>query len=313
MEKDFDGTDNTIRPIHCGFVALLGRPNVGKSSLINAMIKEKVAAVSPKPQTTRNAVRCIFSNDDMQIVFVDTPGMHIPKHALGDFMLHEIEESLMCVDAVCFVVEAGDRTIGAKERQLVEILSQMNLPVIMALNKTDLLAKEELADKTAEIYKKALNPVAVVSVSASEGKNLDLLAAEIAKVLPIQEPIYPQDILMDATEKFLAAEVIREKIFLLTEDEVPHSVAVVIDEYKTPDEYPKLKTARISATIVVDRAGQKGIIIGKGGSKLKEIGSAARQELELRTGCPVFLQLWVKVKQNWRKSEDELRRLGYSF
>jgi len=301
------------KQIHCGFVALLGRPNVGKSSLINAMIKEKVAAVSPKPQTTRNAVRCIFSNDYMQIVFVDTPGMHTPKHVLGEFMIKEITEALMCVDAVCFVVEAGDRTIGAKERQIIDILAQMNLPVIVALNKTDLLLKPELYEKTAEIYNEVLNPDAIVPVSASKCKNLELLAAEIARVLPLQQPIYPKDILMDATEKFLAAEVIREKIFLLTEEEVPHSVAVIIDEYKTPDEYPKLKTARISATIVVDRAGQKGIIIGKGGSKLKEIGSAARHELEIRTGCPVFLQLWVKIKNNWRKSEDELRRLGYSF
>lgn len=304
---------NNEKLIHCGFVALMGRPNVGKSSLINAMIKEKVAAVSPKPQTTRNAVRCIFSNADMQIVFVDTPGMHTPRHMLGEFMLKEINDALMCVDAVCFVVEAGDRTVGAKERQIVDILSHINLPVVMALNKTDLLSKPELCKKTVQIYTDALNPEALIPVSAKNGKNLDLLVAEIAKVLPLQQSIYPQDMLMDATEKFLAAEVIREQIFLLTEEEVPHSVAVIIDEYKTPDEYPKLKTARISATIIVDRAGQKGIIIGKGGSKLKEIGSAARQELELRTGCPVFLQLWVKVKTNWRKSEDELRRLGYSF
>lgn len=306
-------TDNIQKPIHCGFVALLGRPNVGKSSLINAMIKEKVAAVSPKPQTTRNAVRCIFSNDNMQIVFVDTPGMHTPKHILGEFMIKEITDALMCVDAVCFVVEAGDRTIGAKERQLVDMLSQLNLPVIMALNKTDLLEQPKFIDKTIQLYEEALHPTAIVPVSAFNGKNLDTLASKIASVLPVQEPIYPQDMLMDTTEKFLAAEVIREKIFLLTEEEVPHSVAVVIDEYKTPDEYPKLKTARISATIVVDRAGQKGIIIGKGGKMLKEIGSAARVELEHRTGYPVFLQLWVKVKNNWRKSEDEMRRLGYSF
>ncbi len=301
------------KKIKCGFVALLGRPNVGKSSLVNAMLREKVAAVSSKPQTTRNAVRCILTDNAKQIIFVDTPGMHLPKHALGDFMIHEITESLMCVDAVCFVVEAGDRTIGAKEKMLTELLSRMKIPVIMALNKTDLLAKEDFYKKTAEIYEKELKPAATVRVSALTGENLDILAEEIAKVLPLQEAIYPADMLMDSTEKFLAAEIIREKIFHHTDEEVPHSVAVVIDEYKTPDEYPKLKTARISATIVVDRAGQKGIIIGKQGTKLKEIGSAARKELEERAGYPVFLQLWVKVKPNWRKSEDELRRLGYSF
>ncbi len=303
----------TDKPVHCGFVALLGRPNVGKSSLINALLREKVAAVSPKAQTTRNAVRCILTDDTKQIIFVDTPGMHIPKHALGEFMLHEITESLMCVDAVCFVVEAGDRTIGSKEKMIADMLAQMNIPIVMALNKTDLLDKTELYKKTAEIYEKALKPSAIIPVSAATGDNLTLLADEIAKVLPVQEPVYPPDMLMDSTEKFLAAEVIREKVFRLTDEEVPHSVAVVIDEYKTPDEFPKLKTARISATIIVDRAGQKGIIIGRQGSKLKEIGSAARKELEERTGCPVFLQLWVKVKPNWRKSEDELRRLGYSF
>ncbi len=301
------------KKLRCGFVALLGRPNVGKSSLINALLKEKVAAVSSKPQTTRNAVRCILTDAEKQIIFVDTPGMHMPKHALGDFMIHEITESLMCVDAVCFVAEAGDRSIGAKEKMLIRLLSQANLPVVVALNKTDLLVNQDNSKKTAEIYEKEICPSAVVEVSAIEGSNLDKLADAIAMVLPKQEAIYPEDMLMDSTEKFLAAEIIREKVFHHTDEEVPHSVAVIVDEYKTPVEYPKLKTARISATIIVDRAGQKGIIIGRQGTKLKEIGTAARKELEERIGGPVFLQLWVKVKNNWRKSEDELRRLGYSF
>lgn len=301
------------KKLRCGFVALLGRPNVGKSSLINALLKEKVAAVSSKPQTTRNAVRCILTDAEKQIIFVDTPGMHMPKHALGDFMIHEITESLMCVDAVCFVAEAGDRSIGAKEKMLIRLLSQANLPVVVALNKTDLLVNQDNSKKTAEIYEKEICPSAVVEVSATEGSNLDKLADAIAMVLPKQEAIYPEDMLMDSTEKFLAAEIIREKVFHHTDEEVPHSVAVIVDEYKTPVEYPKLKTARISATIIVDRAGQKGIIIGRQGAKLKEIGTAARKELEERIGGPVFLQLWVKVKNNWRKSEDELRRLGYSF
>ena len=296
-----------------GCVALLGRPNVGKSSLINALIGEKVAAVSSKPQTTRNAIRCIYTTDREQIVIVDTPGIHKPKHALGDFMMQEAEEALGQVDAVCFVVEAGDQSIGEKEEMILQVLSQLSLPVVLAVNKIDKLPNAKLYTRTSDLYVERLKPAAVVPVSAADGTNLKLLAAEISKLLPEQPAIYPEDMVMDSTERFLAAEVIREKIFQMTEDEVPHGAAVVVDEFRSPDEYPDLKTARIRATIVVDREGQKGIVIGKGGSKLKAIGSAASKDLEQKFGYPVFLQLWVKVKPGWRKSEEELRRLGYSF
>lgn len=296
-----------------GCVALLGRPNVGKSSIINALIGEKVAAVSPKPQTTRNAVRCIYTTASEQIVFVDTPGIHKPKHALGNFMMQEAEDALGQVDAVCFVVEAGDQTIGEKEEMILKVLSQLSLPVVLAVNKVDKLPDKKLYTKTSDLYKERLKPVAIVPISAVDGTKLKQLAAELGKLLSEQPAIYPEDMVMDSTERFLAAEVIREKIFLLTEDEVPHGAAVVVDEFRSPDEYPDLKTARIRATIVVDKDGQKGIIIGKGGSKLKAIGTAARRDLEKKFGYPVFLQLWVKVKPGWRKSEEELRRLGYSF
>ena len=296
-----------------GCVALLGRPNVGKSSIINALIGEKVAAVSPKAQTTRNAVRCIHTTASEQIVFVDTPGIHKPKHALGSFMMQEAEDALGQVDAVCFVVEAGDQTIGEKEEMILGVLSQLSLPVVLAVNKIDKLPDKKLYAKTSDLYKERLKPAAIVPISAADGTNLKLLAAELGKLLPEQAAIYPEDMLMDSTERFLAAEVIREKIFLLTEDEVPHGAAVMVDEFRSPDEYPDLKTARIRATIVVDKDGQKGIIIGKGGAKLKAIGTAARKDLEKKFGYPVFLQLWVKVKPGWRKSEEELRRLGYSF
>lgn len=296
-----------------GYVALLGRPNVGKSSIINALLGEKVAAVSPKPQTTRNAVRCIYTTEREQIVFVDTPGIHKPKHALGDFMMQEATDALGQVDAVCFVVEAGDRSIGEKEEMILEVLSQLNLPVVLAVNKIDSLSDPALFTKTSDLYIERLKPAAIVPVSALNGTNLKKLADEISLILPEQPAIYPEDMLMDSTERFLAAEVIREKIFMMTEEEVPHSVAVVVDEFKTPDEFPDLKTAQIRATIIVDRDGQKGIIIGKGGAKMKAIGSAARKDLEKKFGYPVFLQLWVKVKPGWRKSPEELRRLGYSF
>jgi GTP-binding protein Era len=296
-----------------GYVALLGRPNVGKSSIINALLKEKVAAVSPKPQTTRNAVRCIYTTKNEQIVFVDTPGIHKPQHALGDFMMQEASDALAEVDAVCFVVDAGDRSIGDKEQMIIDTLSGMNVPVVLAVNKVDKLSDPENYLKAAKLYEEKIKLAAIVPVSAKTGQNLDLLAQKISMLLPEQPAIYPEDMLMDSTERFLAAEVIREKIFLFTEEEVPHGVAVVVEEFKSPEEYPELKVCEIRATIIVERPGQKGIIIGKSGSKLKIIGSAARKDLEEKFGYPVYLQLWVKVKPGWRKSPEELRRLGYSF
>ena len=295
-----------------GFVALLGRPNVGKSSIINALLREKVAAVSPKPQTTRNAVRCIYTTDNEQIVFVDTPGIHDPKNALGDFMMKEAEEALSQVDAVCYVVEAQDRTIGDKDEIILEVLSHTKLPVILAVNKTDKAGGEHW-QKAAELYSQHLKPAAVVPLSANTGAGLEELAAAIAKELPEQPPIYPEDMIVDSSERFIAEEIIREKILRNTNEEVPHEVAVLIDEFKSPQEFPDKKVCEIRATIIVDKPGQKGIIIGKGGAMLKKIGSESRHELEARLGEKVFLQLWVKVKPGWRKSPEELKRLGYKL
>ena len=301
-----DGTD-----FRCGFAALLGRPNVGKSSIINALLKEKVAAVSPKPQTTRNAVRCIYTSEHEQIIFVDTPGVHAPKHALGEFMMKEAEESLMTVDAVCYVVEAQDRSVSEKDAAVLKMLEAMPLPVVLAVNKTDKSASPGDYKKAADVYRKFIKPAAVVPLSATNGSGLEELASAISALLPQQPAVYDEDVLMDTTERFLAAEIIREKILLHTQEEVPHSVAVVIDEFKNPEEYPELKICTIRATIIADRQGQKGIIIGKSGSMLRRIGSDAREELEKRMGQKVFLQLWVKVKPDWRKSPEELRRIGY--
>ncbi|MBQ9882589.1 MAG: GTPase Era [Synergistes sp.] len=301
-----DGTD-----FRCGFAALLGRPNVGKSSIINALLKEKVAAVSPKPQTTRNAVRCIYTSEHEQIIFVDTPGVHAPKHALGEFMMKEAEESLMTVDAVCYVVEAQDRSVSEKDAAVLKMLEAMPLPVVLAVNKTDKSASPGDYKKAADVYRKFIKPAAVVPLSAKNGSGLEELASAISALLPQQPAVYDEDVLMDTTERFLAAEIIREKILLHTQEEVPHSVAVVIDEFKNPEEYPELKICTIRATIIADRQGQKGIIIGKSGSMLRRIGSDAREELEKRMGQKVFLQLWVKVKPDWRKSPEELRRIGY--
>lgn len=307
------GNSKESKPFRSGFVALLGRPNVGKSSIINALLKEHVAAVSPKPQTTRNAVRCILSNETEQIVFVDTPGVHKPQHELGRFMLKEITEALSQVDAICFVVEAGDRSVGEKEKIILSALEASGLPIVLAVNKIDKYPTEDYYLGAVAVYQEVLNLAAAVPISAVNGKNLELLTERLAELLPEQPPIYPEDMLMDSTERFLAAEVIREKIFLATEEEVPHGVAVVVEEFRSPDEYPDTRVCEIRANIIVERPGQKGIIIGKNGAKLKEIGSAARKDLEEKFGYPVYLQLWVKVKPNWKKSQDELRRLGYSF
>ena len=296
----------------CGFVALLGRPNVGKSSLINTLLKEKVAAVSSKPQTTRNAIRCIMTTAKEQIIFVDTPGIHKPKNVLGDFMLNEAEKALSQVDLICFVVEAGDSRIREEEDLIMEILSKCGLPVVLAVNKVDKLADPELFWKTVEMYETRIMPAAVVPISAKRYE-YSVFIDTLSKMLPIQPPIYPADMLMDTTERFLAAEVIREKILKFTDQEVPHGTAVVVEEFRSPEEYPELKTCEIRATIVVDREGQKAIIIGRGGAKLKTIGMAARKDLEEKFGYPIYLQLWVKVKPGWRKSQEELRRLGYSF
>ena len=293
-------------------VALLGSPNVGKSSLINALLKEKVAAVSSKPQMTRNAVRCIYTTQDAQLVFVDTPGVHDPRHLLGDFMIQQIVQTLQEVDIVCFVVDAQKRSLTPQEEELITAVKELSIPVVLVVNKVDLIKdSSEKIWQVIELFQETLSPVAVVPISAMKDVNLDILLQQLIRIAPEGPAFYPEEMLMDSTERFLAAEIIREKIFALTDQEVPHSVAVLIDEFKNPDEYPELKTARLRATIIVERTGQKGILIGAKGQKLKEIGQAARLEMEERFGYPLFMELWVKVKPNWRKSQEELKRAGY--
>lgn len=295
-----------------GFVALIGMPNVGKSSIINAMLEEKAVAVTHKPQTTRDAIRCIYTSEKEQIIFVDTPGVHSPEHSLGKYMLQKALDTLNQVDLICFVVDALSSKINAKEEMIIETLSSVKVPVILVVNKIDKLKNIDLCARVSKLYSDRLYFKDIVPISALKNDNLDKLIEKINAYLPAQPCIYDKEMLMDTTERFLAAEIIREKILVYTEDEVPHSVAVLIEEFKNPVEYPELKVAKIRATIIVDRAGQKGIIIGKKGSKLKEIGSAARIDLVKKFGYPIYLELWVKVKPGWKKSVDELRRLGYS-
>jgi GTP-binding protein Era len=293
-----------------GCVAFVGAPNAGKSSIINALLGAKAVAVSGKPQTTRNAVRCVLTEGDYQIVVIDTPGIHKPRYALGEFMDREISSALESVDAVCLVADAS-RDISEDAEMIYSRIENIRTPIIIAANKIDKLRSPEDYKKIIAPITARIKPAAIVPVSAKEGTNLDALKREIASLLPEGEAIYPADVLMDATERFLAEEIIRERVFESTEQEVPHSVAVVVEEFKSPAEYPGMTRAEIRADIIVERPGQKGILIGEGGSKLKAIRQRAKTEMEDAFGCPVALSLWVRVKPQWRKTAEGIRQSGY--
>lgn len=293
-----------------GFVTMIGKPNVGKSSLVNALAREKVAAVSGKPQMTRSAVRAVFTDDEAQAVFVDTPGIHRPKHKLGEYMMRQAEDALEGVDVICFVTEAGS-ALGPESSAALALASAASCRKIMVANKIDRVSDMERFWKYVPQVADVLHPDAIVPVSAKEGTNLDVLAGEIKRLLPEGGLIYPEDTLTDATERFIAEEIVREKIFDATEQEVPHSVAVVVEEFKSPDEYPDRQDLYIRADIIVERPGQKGILIGDGGAMIKAISRASRREMSERFGWPVKLELWVKVRPKWRRTDIGLQRAGY--
>jgi GTP-binding protein Era len=297
-----------IEKKRCGVVALVGRPNVGKSSLVNALLRSEVAVVSPKPQTTRNAVRCIYNDDRAQIVFTDTPGVHTPKNKLGRFLDASVTGALEDADAACYLVEADDREIGPEDREILRRLAAFPRPVVLAVNKCD---KRDPA-RAFELYGGARSFSGRAALSAKSGKGLSTLVALLLPFLPEGDPWFDPDILMDGTERFMAGEVIRGQVLAMLRDEVPHCVAVEIEEYKSPDEYPGRRKLYIRASLIVETAGQKAILIGASGATLKKIGRAARLDLEALAGHPVFLELWVKVSPKWRDSELVLRRLGYS-
>lgn len=295
-----------------GVVSVVGRPNVGKSSLINALLKCKATIVSPKPQTTRNRIRCVLDCDRGQIVFSDTPGIHKPQHKLGEAIVASALEALDDADLIVYVVSADDDGITGQDRHIVNILNSVSTPVLMVVNKVDLLGgKRARLLPLIDAYVAKLNPVELVPVSAREGLNLDILVDMIFDRLPEGPPLYMEDILVDQSSRFLAAEIIREQVLHCTDQEVPHSVAVEVEDYKTPEEYPDRKDTYISAVIFVERQGQKLILLGSKGEKIKEIGTSARKALEDFIGDKVYLDLWVKIKRDWRNSDSELRRLGY--
>ena len=287
-----------------GFIAIVGRPNVGKSTLLNAILGEKVAIVSSKPQTTRNKIVGIHTVEENQYVFLDTPGMHEPKNSLGDFMVKEADMTMREADAVILVVDVN-KPIGRIEENVIAYLKKSGTPAILAVNKIDTCNKEEIA-VCLSAYNEKHSFHAFVPISARSGKNVPELLEECNPFLEASEFFFPDDIVTDQTERQIAAEIIREKILRTTNKEIPHGTAVVIEEFK--DEKTLL---RIRAEIFCEKDSHKGILVGRNGETLKKIGSHAREDLERLFGVKVYLNLWVKVKENWRDSANLVGNFGY--
>lgn len=296
-----------VKDFKSGYVAIIGAPNVGKSTLLNRFLGQKTAIVSPRPQTTRNRILGILTQPEYQIIFLDTPGIHKAKNVLGEFMVKAAVDTLREVDVVLLTVDAGLHPFGNDTALVIEKLHNIPTPVILAINKIDLIKKETLLPLIAQ-YKDIYDFKAIIPISALTGEGVDVLLANILSHIPAGVPYYPSDMITDQPERFVAAEIIREKIFLLTGQEIPYATAVIIDEFK---ENAEKQIISISATIYVEKDSQKGIVIGKGGSLLKKIGEAARKEIEVMAGAKVFLRLWVKVRKGWVKNPEIMKQLGY--
>ena len=297
-----NNSDN--KDFRSGYVALIGRPNVGKSTLLNSILGEKVAIVTPRPQTTRNRIIGIKTLPDAQIIFMDTPGIHQPKNRLGEAMIKTAVDSLDEVDIVLFMVEA--RGPGKSEHMIMNFMRDMNTPVFLLINKIDEVKKQELLP-VIEKYKEFHSFREIIPISALTQDGVDILMSRICEYLPHGPQFYSDDLVTDQLERFMAAEIIREKIMELTEEEIPHSVAVQVNTWKERED----GLVSINCNIFVERDGQKAIIIGKDGSMLKSIGTKARIDIEKLLNAKVFLELWVKVKKNWRNDNRLLRELGY--
>ena len=287
-----------------GFVTLIGRPNVGKSTLMNYLIGQKIAITSNKPQTTRNRIQTVLTTDEGQIVFVDTPGIHKAKNKLGEYMVNVAEKTLNEVDVVLWLVEPTT-FIGAGEQHIAKQLQRVKTPVILVINKVDSVKREEILPAIAA-YKDIYDFADIVPVSARSGDNTDELLRVIMKYLPYGPQFYDEDTVTDQPERQIVAELIREKALHSLQDEIPHGIAVAIDRMKMQN-----KVMHIDATIICERDSHKGIIIGKQGSMLKKIGSTARYEIERMLDCKVNLKLWVKVKKDWRDSDFLVKNFGY--
>ncbi|MDS3969558.1 GTPase Era [Staphylococcus epidermidis] len=288
-----------------GFVSIIGRPNVGKSTFVNRVIGHKIAIMSDKAQTTRNKIQGVMTRDDAQIIFIDTPGIHKPKHKLGDYMMRVAKNTLSEIDAIMFMVNVNE-DIGRGDEYIMEMLKNVKTPIFLVLNKIDLVHPDTLMPKI-EQYQSYMDFTDIIPVSALEGLNVDHFIDVLKSFLPEGPKYYPDNQISDHPEQFVVSEIIREKILHLTSEEIPHAIGVNVDRMIKEDE----DRVRIEATIYVERDSQKGIVIGKGGKKLKEVGKRARRDIEMLLGSKVYLELWVKVQRDWRNKVNFIRQIGY--
>lgn len=288
-----------------GFIAIIGRPNVGKSTLMNEVIGQKIAIMSDKPQTTRHKIQGVLTEEDAQLIFIDTPGIHKPKHKLGDFMVNVAENALNEVDAILFIINA-DEGYGKGDQYILDRLQKVNSPVFLIINKIDLVHPDTLFPLIDQ-YKEKYDFDEIIPISALQGNNINRLLEVLKGYLPEGPQYYPSDQITDHPERFLMGELIREKVLELTREEIPHSIAVVMENIE------KRESGRlfIQATIITERKTQKGILIGKQGNMLKKIGEKARKDIESLLGTKIFLDLWVKVKKDWRNRQQHLQEYGF--
>ena len=300
-----------VKKLKSGYIAIVGRPNVGKSTLMNRLIGQKIAITSNKPQTTRNRIQTVYTDERGQMIFLDTPGMNRARNKLGDYMLNAALSTINDADVVLWIVEPSSY-IGEKEQFIAEELKKISYPVILVINKTDTATPEQIIE-SIKMYRDVMDLAEIVPVSAWKGDNVDELVKVIFQYLPEGPLYYDEETLTDQPMKQLAAETIREKALYCLDNEVPHGIAVVVEKYRertrknTSDE----PITDIEATIICEKDSHKGIIIGRGGSMLKKIGTIARRDIEDLTGCQVNLKLWVKVKKDWRDSDTQLKNFGY--
>ena len=287
-----------------GFIAIVGRPNVGKSTLLNAILGEKIAIVSDKPQTTRNTIRGIYTKDDLQMVFMDTPGIHKPRNKLGDFMVNAATNTFNDSEAIVFIVD-DKLSKGPGDKYILDILKDVRTPKILVINKIDKMTPDEYKEIYDE-YEELGIFQEIIGISAKENHNIETLLKTLEGLLPEGPFFFPEDMVTDHPERFIVSEIIREKMLLYLNDELPHGVAVEIEQFEEEG-----NLIRIGAVIYCEKKSHKGMIIGKQGRKLKGIGKSARQDIEALLGTKVFLQLWVKVKENWRDSDIMLSNFGY--